>query len=339
MQIKIKQQLFAYLLSVTVFFTLGMDFNASNNMFNEDTAYNSPMIINSKEQANNDNMLPQAQPSSESQEHIQSTVKLQENRFVTQMEMKTEEEKAAEYEELTSIYYEVTSHYLNVRANNNARSKILNVVKNGDILEVLEKANNDWLKLKNGGYVHSKYAELISESWEQPKKSAKVAVLSAGHITVKENIIRVATPSKPTTTVKSDSRLTEEQIAQIFEGTLLADQDLEKTILEIEQEYGINAYFTIAVMKLESGHGKSKIARDKNNLFGLNAIDGDAYNKAFSFETKGDSVEKFGQLISDNYIDKGYTSVEKVASKYCKANPKWSTLVMNIMKKDYKKLL
>ena len=133
-------------------------------------------------------------------------------------------------------------------------------------------------------------------------------------------------PNKPTSKVNSESKLTEQQIEQIFEGTSLADHGLEQTILQTEEEYGINAYFTIAVMKLESGHGKSKLAKEKNNLFGLNAIDGDAFNKAFSFHTKGESIEKFGQIISKNYIDKGYTSIEKVASKYCQANPKWSAL-------------
>lgn len=348
---KIKQQLFAYLICVIVFFSLGMDFDTRNYMFAEGDRNNS-RIMNLSMQTKNANdiriMLPEGRLFSESRERIHSLNKQQENRLITQKELHTDEmnateENAAGDEEIISIY-EVTSHYLNVRADNNARSKILNVVKNGDTLEVQQKANNDWLMLSSGGYVNSKYTKLINKGNNHMKKPPKVTILSDDHVIAQDNIIKVSQakpsqPSKPTSTVKSDSRLTEEHIAQIFEGTLLADQELEKTILEIEEEYGINAYFTIAVMKLESGHGKSKIARDKNNLFGLNAIDGDAYNKAYSFETKGDSVEKFGQLISDNYIDKGYTSIEKVASKYCKANPKWPSLVMNIMKKDYNKLM
>ncbi|MEX2462391.1 MAG: glucosaminidase domain-containing protein [Paenibacillaceae bacterium] len=146
------------------------------------------------------------------------------------------------------------------------------------------------------------------------------------------------TPQKPTSTVRSDSGLTESQIGAIFKGTSLADYGLEKVILEVEAEYGINAYFTIAVMKLESAHGESKIAVNKNNLFGLNALDGDGYNKAFSFKTKADSVQKFGQLISKNYVGKGYTTIEKVSKKYCLANPQWSDLVMSIMLGDYSKL-
>jgi beta-N-acetylglucosaminidase len=173
--------------------------------------------------------------------------------------------------------------------------------------------------------------ELISDAKYEVTASAQVQTLSLTPATVK-------VVAKPTSNVKSDSGLMEANIEEIFKGTSLAGFGLEKAILEIEEEYGINAYFTIAVMKLESGNGKSKIAKDKNNLFGLNAIDGDQYNKAFSFKTKGDSVQKFGQLISENYIDKGFTTIEKVSAKYCQANPEWSDVVMSIMKSDYSKL-
>ncbi|RKP58048.1 hypothetical protein D7Z26_00630 [Cohnella endophytica] len=146
-------------------------------------------------------------------------------------------------------------------------------------------------------------------------------------------------PVKPTSTVRTDSGLSEEDVARIFDGTALAGNGLEETVLEVEEQYGINALFTIAVMKLESGNGSSKLARSKNNLFGLNAITGDAHNRAFSFETKGDSVRKFGQLLSKNYVGKGYTTIEKIATKYCPANSNWSGLVKNIMKKDFEKLI
>lgn len=300
-----KQQLFVYLLCVTALFTLGMDFDDRDiNYSDTQPSIDSNIIIPIM------NNVGKAQ---EEQDRIETTVKQQDKNFTNTKEM--------------TANYKVTSYYLNVRENSNVISKILNVVKNGDILEVLQTTDNNWLELKSGGYVNSKYTELIS---------TYVTATQVSQLSV--NNMKATAPSKPTSTVKSDSRLTEENIAEIFEGTSLADHELEKTILEIEQDYGINAYFTIAVMKLESGHGKSKLAKEKNNLFGLNAIDGDAYNKAYSFKTKGESVQKFGQLISENYVDKGYTSIEKVASKYCQANPKWSALVMNIMKNDYKKL-
>ncbi|WP_308634138.1 glucosaminidase domain-containing protein [Paenibacillus silvisoli] len=151
--------------------------------------------------------------------------------------------------------------------------------------------------------------------------------------------VKPSKPVRPTSKVSSDSGLNADHIATILKGTKLAGQGLESVILSIEDKYGINAFFTIAVMKLESGNGKSKLARTKNNLFGLNAVTGkSAYTKAFTFKTKGDSVRKFGQLLSDNYVERGLTTIEKVARKYCPANGRWSGLVRSIMRSDYGKL-
>ncbi|SEM90380.1 glucosaminidase domain-containing protein [Paenibacillus sp. OV219] len=145
-------------------------------------------------------------------------------------------------------------------------------------------------------------------------------------------------PVKPTSRVNTDSGLSSKQIAQLLNGTKLSGQGLEQAVLSIEEEYGINAFFTIAVMKLESGNGKSRLARTKNNLFGLNATSSNPYRKATYFETKGDCVQKFGQLLSDNYVERGYTTIEKVARKYCPVNSKWASHVRSIMRSDFSKL-
>ncbi|AZN41811.1 glucosaminidase domain-containing protein [Paenibacillus albus] len=145
-------------------------------------------------------------------------------------------------------------------------------------------------------------------------------------------------PVKPSSKVNTDSGLSSKQIAQLLKGTKLSGQGIEQAVLSIEEKYGINAFFTIAVMKLESGNGKSKLARTKNNLFGLNATSSNPYRKASYFETKGDCVQKFGQLLSDNYVERGYTTVEKVARKYCPVNSKWASHVRSIMRSDFSKL-
>ncbi len=251
------------------------------------------------------------------------------------------------------LTYAVTAFYLNVREKPDADSDIIQVLKQGDIIQVDHATDNGWLALKDQGFVHGRYAKQIEEKAAPvAEKALEVKILAKANtkaeaatpfndtleIKPAKAIPLPSDPERPTSVVESDSGLTEEHIAKLFEKTALADHGLEQAILEVEEEYGINAYFTIAVMKLESGNGKSTLAKKKNNLFGLNALDSDKYNKAFAFETKGDSVRKFGQLLAKNYIDKGYTTIDKVASKYCPANPKWSSLVMNIMKRDYKKL-
>ena len=244
--------------------------------------------------------------------------------------------------------YKVTAYYLNVRTKPSAQSDIIKVVKQGTRLKVTAKTENGWLELQGGGYVHGGYAakikgEVSALSFSAASKRDPAIEINDAGAEKEQQSEKIAKPeveelNKPTSIVESDSGLTKAHIAKIFEGTALSGHNLEQAILEIEEEYGINAYFTIAVMKLESGNGKSYLAKKKNNLFGLNAIDGNKYNKAFSFKTKGDSVRKFGQLLSRNYVNKGLTTIEKVARKYCPANSRWSSLVKNIMKRDYKKL-
>ncbi|MEK0315848.1 glucosaminidase domain-containing protein [Cohnella sp. 56] len=255
-----------------------------------------------------------------------------------------------------SAIYEVTAYYLNVRTNPYNGSKVQRVVSQGTRLEVLSLTDNGWLKLKDGGYVHGGYAKLLDDpdggppalSPAQPEDGAvQLDVPGAkpddplpqdGSAAGSDSSTDTdSEPASPTNRVASDSGLTEAHIAKLFKGTALAGHGIESVVLEIEEEYGINALFTIAVMKLESGNGKSRLSRTKNNLFGLNATSS-ADSKAFSFKSKGESVRKFGQLLSDKYVDKGYTTVDKVAQKYCPASSSWAGKVMNIMKSDYRKL-
>jgi beta-N-acetylglucosaminidase len=325
---KLNQQFFTYLLSVTILLIM-CSCSETKKIHYADAPAKPSVKYNLNVHLADFNNLPLLQPL------LQPTLKNSTIQFsksnagehlnIVQAIQKEQSIELANIEFISIAKYEVTAYCLNVREDANATSKILEIVQKGTLLEVLNITDNGWLTLKGGGYVNGKYTKIYSEN---SKKPAQVKTLSVTPAIVKQ----------PTSIVKSDSGLEEAHIEEILKGTSLADLGLEKAILEIEEEYGINAYFTIAVMKLESGNGKSKIAKDKNNLFGLNAIDGDQYNKAFSFKTKGDSVQKFGQLISKNYIDKGYTTIEKVSTKYCQANPKWSGLVKSIMKSDYNKL-
>lgn len=337
---KLFQQLFVFVLILSLTITLGMRFQTLHNISADDssdltyTLKNNALIDDHTKHLLSQLESPRISIHSSKTEQPQSIVPIIEN----------EQKKELPVKDDTVYTYEVTAYYLNVRANPNADSNILKVVKQGTILDIHKLTENGWLELKNGGYVNGHYAKLVTG--EEVNNTAKASTDIP--TTVKERIATapqqdvtkngVTEPGEPTSTVKSDSGLTEAHIAKIFEGTALAGHELEDAILEIEEEYGINAYFTIAVMKLESGNGKSRLAKNKNNLFGLNAIDGNKENKAFSFKTKGDSVRKFGQLLSKNYVGKGYTTIDKVAKKYCPANPKWSSLVKKIMQGDYRKL-
>jgi beta-N-acetylglucosaminidase len=327
MRNRLKHQWITYLFSVTFFLSMGSC--SETKHYHNAVAPAKPSVkFNLNVHVADFNKPPVLQPTVKNSS-IQSSKRDEgDSQFIVQAFQKEQSIQLANIELISFDEYEVTSCYLNIREDAHAESKILEVVHKGTLLEVLNTTDNGWLTIKGGGYVNGKYTKLYNG---KSKKTAQVKTLSFTPA-IEKNVV------KPTSIVKSDSGLAESHIEEIFKGTSLAGFGLEKAILEIEEEYGINAYFTIAVMKLESGNGKSRIATDKNNLFGLNAIDGDQYDKAFSFKTKGDSVLKFGQLISENYLDKGYTTIEKVSTKYCQANPKWSDVVMSIMKSDYSKL-
>ncbi|WP_054024744.1 glucosaminidase domain-containing protein [Bacillus sp. FJAT-28004] len=364
MRKKLNQHLFVYLLVLSLVITLGMYVQPLNNESDSQSLETpaieslslsnlSPLAVDSLELIDKVTASPTPAPVSPTFNEISAeTVNSSEQPLNTPHESNLQvEQPPAIVEKLTNTY-EVTAYYLNIRTKPSANSDIIKVVEKGSKLEITEETDNGWLKLQDGGFVHGGYAKKVkkevtvlsfaSEAIPQPTitRNEKSEEMRLDKIEILEEAVEEVEEelTKPTSTVESDSGLTIEHIEKIFEGTALSGHDLEQAILEVEEEYGINAYFTIAVMKLESGNGKSRLAKSKNNLFGLNAIDGDKYNKAFSFKTKGDSVRKFGQLLSKHYVGKGLTTIEKVARKYCPSNSKWPSLVKNIMKRDYSKL-
>ena len=75
------------------------------------------------------------------------------------------------------------------------------------------------------------------------------------------------------------------------------------TFKAAEQRYGVNALYLVAHSALESAWGRSQIARDKNNFFGIAAYDSTPYTSA----TKFDDVDS-GILGAARWIDRNYLS-------------------------------
>ena len=75
-----------------------------------------------------------------------------------------------------------------------------------------------------------------------------------------------------------------------------------KFFKEMEKTHKINALYLMSHAIHESGWGTSKIAQDKRNLFGYGAVDGDAYNKAYSYATFRESIEDAAKRINAGYL-------------------------------------
>lgn len=120
-----------------------------------------------------------------------------------------------------------------------------------------------------------------------------------------------------------------------------------------EQTYKINGIFLAAVGIHESAWGTSKLASDKNNLFGYTAYDRDPYNSATTFETYESSINTVAEALSTKYlhvagtkINEGITATgtyfngttaKSVNVRYA-SDENWSDKVFSYMQYLYNKL-
>ena len=78
-----------------------------------------------------------------------------------------------------------------------------------------------------------------------------------------------------------------------------------RSFIEAENSTGVNALVLAAIAAHESAFGRSRIARDKNNLFGFGAFDHDPYNQAYTFSSYHDGTITVASYLSRNYLSTG----------------------------------
>ena len=106
------------------------------------------------------------------------------------------------------------------------------------------------------------------------------------------------------------------------------------TFKEAEEHYNINALYLLAHSALESDWGRSKIAKDKNNFFGITAYDTTPYLSAKTFDDVDKGILGATKWIKENYIDRGRTFLGNKASgmnvEYA-SDPYWGEKIASIM--------
>ena len=113
------------------------------------------------------------------------------------------------------------------------------------------------------------------------------------------------------------------------------------TFKEAEEHYHINALYLLAHSALESDWGRSKIAKDKNNFFGITAYDTTPYLSAKTFDDVDKGILGETKWIKENYIDRGRTFLGNKASgmnvEYA-SDPYWGEKIASVMMKINEKL-
>ena len=103
---------------------------------------------------------------------------------------------------------------------------------------------------------------------------------------------------------------------------------------EAEKRYGVNALYLMAHSALESAWGRSQIANDKNNFFGIAAYDTSPYDSAKKFDDVDKGILGAAKWIRENYIDRGRDHLGNKATgmnvRYA-SDPYWGEKIASIM--------
>ncbi|MBS5988349.1 glucosaminidase domain-containing protein [Anaerococcus hydrogenalis] len=185
--------------------------------------------------------------------------------------------------------------------------------KRDDLIGGVNEISNETLSLKQS---RLKRFEKLEKDLEELKNndSDKISKNSMLYLTNKTN-------------------LTAEELEYGLKNTNL--QGLGKDFKKAEEKNGVNAILLMAMAKHETGNGHSYLAKEKNNLFGFNAIDQDPINAATKFKDKGESIAHVAKFLKENYLsEKGkyYNGIStKAIGKLYASDPEWSDKVDYMM--------
>jgi beta-N-acetylglucosaminidase len=154
----------------------------------------------------------------------------------------------------------------------------------------------------------NRFDEILTQKLGRPSQATGVLQGRSG-ATLAATFTDVTLPSGATATA----------IDEKLKGTAL--EGLGAAFVKAENEHGVNAWFLTAIATHESGNGTSRIAQDKNNLFGFQAYDATPYASARSFATAADGIDYVASYLSKAYLTPGGayyngTSVDAVGKRY-----------------------
>ena len=209
----------------------------------------------------------------------------------------------------------VTSDELAVRAEATEESRKITTLKKEDELKILEITQN-WYKISYQnitGWVKAECTIYINPNASEEQKQTTAETKTKGQLLSTLSINMQL--NKP-------SGLTLEQ----FKKVLSDNKDTNKIFEEnaeyfyyIEKQYNINGIFVASVGIHESAWGTSKIALQKNNLFGYGAYDSNPYNGAYNFTNYSESIDLLARVFVKYYLNPAGTSIyggEKAAGTY-----------------------
>ncbi|MCL2095294.1 MAG: glucosaminidase domain-containing protein [Oscillospiraceae bacterium] len=110
---------------------------------------------------------------------------------------------------------------------------------------------------------------------------------------------------------------------------------IEKNLIELQNRYNVNALLLLAIVRLESGNGRSDIAEKRNNFGGI--VGWEKSVRVFvTFDSREDCLNYMADLLSEQYLTSsgrffnGY-SLTAISKKYSASPENWLNLVSNLI--------
>lgn len=142
--------------------------------------------------------------------------------------------------------------------------------------------------------------------------------------------------------LRSQTNYTAEELNALINNKVLANskmRDIGWILIEMQNKYGVNALAIAGIAANESAWGTSNISQQKNNLFGLNAVDSSP-NDAYGYDSVSTCIKDFAETyMSKRYLRAGYWTYyggflgaksSGINVKYA-SDPYWGEKAANVM--------
>ena len=167
----------------------------------------------------------------------------------------------------------------------------------------IKEAGEEWIKVDYNGQIgYIRTTNITSEA-------VNPLIVEQNRVATLKNNLNIEMD------LSNPSGLTLSDYKTVFTGNPLDKNKIfeqnAETFYNAEQKYKINGIFLAAVGIHESAWGTSKLAQDKNNLFGYTAYDRDPYNSATTFETYENAINKVAEALSLKYLHVAGTQISE----------------------------
>ena len=182
-----------------------------------------------------------------------------------------------------------------------ANSKDVAELKSSIDVKLLELPSEEWCKVSFDGIEGFIQTAKLTSSYTTP------------NIVEKNRIQRILLKVNIDMELNKSSGLTLNDYKKIFTNlpsdTNKIFQDNYQVFYNMDKMYNMNGIFLASIAIHESSWGTSKIAQDKNNLFGYGSYDNTPYESSYEFETYEEGIQTVAKSLVKYYLNPSGTKI------------------------------